>query len=93
MTDVSSIAKVRNILVYVLILIAITLTAMSLLSYFYVFSFLLWLLVIALFFGTLGIILKLSNKIFDINNPNYVDPTNDKSSDPEVVEISKSKEV
>ena len=69
MTDVSSITMVRNRLVYVLIAIAISLTAMSLLSYFYVFSFLLWLLLIALFFGILGVILKLSNQIFDINNP------------------------
>ncbi|WP_151745279.1 hypothetical protein [Acinetobacter calcoaceticus] len=69
MTDVSSITIVRNRLVYVLIAIAISLTAMSLLSYFYVFSFLLWLLLIVLFFGILGFILKLSNQIFDINNP------------------------
>jgi hypothetical protein len=55
--------------VYVLILVAITLTAMSLLSYFYVFSFFLWLFVITLFLGILGIILKISNRIFDINNP------------------------
>lgn len=77
MTDVSSIPRitmVRNRLVYVLIAIAISLTTMSLLSYFYVFSFLLWLFVIALFFGILGVILKLSNQIFDINNPDYVEP-------------------
>lgn len=74
MVDINSITVVRNRLVYALIAIAASLTALSISSYFYVFSIWLWLFVITLFFGIFGVILKLSNLIFDINNSNYVVP-------------------
>lgn len=90
MDALNSLIKLRNNLVYTLIIVAASLAILSIASYLYNFSFLIWLLLIALFFGMLGVILNISNRIFDINNPDYVENTNQESviaiqEDPELL--------
>lgn len=69
MNSIDPLIGLRNKLVYILIIASIALTTLSLLSYIYVFHFAIWLTLIIIFFGVLTVILKISNKIFSINNP------------------------
>lgn len=75
MVNIERLTKVRNRLVYLLIIIAAALATLSIASYAFNFSYLIWIALIALFFGVLGLILKISNMIFDINNPDYKENT------------------